>query len=217
MINRGTKHQALRRLALSGAAAMLSLALSVPAAAGGPVPSVEVKTTGDRSELIERVPIRKDPGRYSVAMALRSDAMPDLETDDLLRASSELVVTTDCTFKSARCIGNPYVFNPKIQTQLVLTEGGRDVVLARDRRRCLQEPGNREHHCQIVFAGAETGTAPGELDCAADPCELEVRVRAWSARADGGEVVVIGANKPNGRIEQDKARLNAIRFRGGAE
>lgn len=194
-----------------------ALVLAAPADARGPLPSVKAKTTGDRSELIETVPIKRSPGSYRVAMALRARSTPNLEPGDLLRASSEVVVSTDCTFSSPRCAGNPYVFNPRLQTQLVLTDGESDYVLARDRRRCLQEPGDREHHCQIVFDGVQTGTAPGELDCAADACGLELRIRAWSARADGGEAVIIGASKPGGRIVQDKGRINVIRFRGGAQ
>jgi len=205
----------LRRVV--GALAGLIALVSVPAwAAQGDV-SVDVRTTGDRSELIKTVPITRNPGPFRTALALAPGKMPDLRADDRLRVSSELAVTTDCLFHSPRCAGRPYEFDPVVQTQLVLTGRGGEIVLARDRRRCLQRRGNREHHCQIVFGGIDLGASPGGINCVSDGCALEVRTRSWNGRARGGEALVIGGNKPNGRIVQDKARLNVIRFRGGAQ
>jgi len=198
-------------------AVILSCAASTSAFAQGAVPSVESRTTGDRSELIETIPIPRGPGSFETALALTPEEMPELRVGDEIRVSSELAITTDCIFSSARCAGRPYKFDPIVQTELILTERADEIVLARDRRRCLQRLGNREHHCQIVFDGVELGASPGPFDCASGGCALEVRIRAWNGRALGGEALVIGGNKPDGRIVQDKARLNVIRFRNDAE
>ncbi|MEJ7876198.1 MAG: hypothetical protein WKF62_06025 [Solirubrobacterales bacterium] len=198
-------------------AVTLSFVVSESASAQDAVPTVESRTTGDRSELIETIPIPRGPGSFTTALALAPDEMPELRVGDEMRVSSELAITTDCVFSSPRCAGRPYEFDPIAQTELVLTQRGDELVLARDRRRCLQRLGNREHHCQIVFAGVELGASSGPIDCAFGGCALEVRIRAWNGRALGGEALVIGGNKPNGRIVQDKARLNVIRFRNGAE
>jgi len=205
-----------RRVAgtLVGLAALASM--QAWAAQGGDV-DVDASSTGDHSELIKTVPITRNPGPFRTALALPAGKIPDLRASDRLRVSSELVVTTDCVFSSPRCAGRPYKFDPVVQTQLVLRGSGDEIVLARDRRRCLQRPGNREHHCQIVFDGIDISATPGRINCVTDECTLEVRTRSYNGRAQGGEALVIGGNKPSGRIVQDKARLNVIRFRGGAE
>lgn len=176
---------------------------------------VDASTTGDRSELIKTIPIEPDPGRGHVALALRPKAMPQLERGDRIRVSSELLVTTDCTFSSPRCAGSPYTFNPRAEASLVLVAGNDEATLATQERRCWQKPGERQHHCLLTFTGVEAGQSADRLRCEAARCALEVRVRAWSSQANGSQRLVIGSNKPNGRIVQDKARLNAIRIRPG--
>ena len=178
---------------------------------------VDASSTGNNSELIKTVPITRNPGPFRTALGLGPGKMPDLRASDRLRVSSELAVTTDCLFNSPRCAGRPYRFDPVVQTQLVLAGSGNEIVLARDRRRCLQRQGNREHHCQIVFDGIDLSASPGGINCVSGGCALEVRTRSYNGRARGGEALVIGGNKPDGRIVQDKARLNVIRFRGGAQ
>jgi hypothetical protein len=96
---------------------------------------------------------------------------------------------------------------------LVLDSGQDEIELASDRRKCLQEEDERQHHCQIAFVGVNADAEADQLNCDVTNCSLKVKVRAFNSDADGGERVVIGSNQPNGDIEQDKARLNVIRIR----
>ncbi len=196
-----------------GAAALLILLASSAAWGLRGKVDVNAKTTGDNSELIESIPIERRAGKTKTALKLKGEDMPDIMRDDRLRVSAELLVTTDCTHRSARCAGDPYEFNPTIDTFLVLDSGRDEISLASDRRRCRQKPDERQHHCQIAFVGVDAGEEANRLDCETQKCSLRVQVRAFSSQADGGERVIIGSNKPNGRIIQDKARLNVIRVR----
>jgi len=193
----------------------LALLIATQAWASQGEVTIDASTTGDRSELIETVPIERVPGRGFAAMTLGQGSMPVLERGDRLRVSAEFLVTTDCTFRSARCAGAPYVFNPVVDTAVVLMNGSDEIELAADRRKCFQKPGQRQHHCAIPFHGIEAGDAANRLRCESGGCSLEVRVRAWSPRANGDQRLAIGAIKPNGRVVQDRARLNAIRVRPG--
>ena len=51
--------------------------------------------------------------------------------------------------------------------------------------------------------------------CPLDRCYANVVVSASSPQASGDQRMIIGANKPNGRIVQNKSRLNAIRLGRG--
>jgi hypothetical protein len=56
---------------------------------------------------------------------------------------------------------------------------------------------------------------PGRLPCSPSGCRLNMVVAAHHRRARGGEVVVIGADRPDGSIEGGKGRLNAAVVRRG--
>lgn len=192
---------------------MLLVAASAAWGLRGEPVDIEAVTTGDNSERIKTIPIEKKPGKVRTALKLEPDAMPDLMRNDRLRVSAEFLATTDCLFRSSRCAGSPYEFNPTIDTFLVLDAGRDEIKLAEDRRRCLQEPDERQHHCQIAFKGVNASEESNRLDCETSRCRLNVRIRAFNPSADGSERIIIGSNKPNGQIVQDKARLNAIRVR----
>ena len=53
------------------------------------------------------------------------------------------------------------------------------------------------------------------LPCPPDRCFANVVVSASSPRARGDQRMIIGSNKPNGRIVQNKSRLSAIRLAPG--
>lgn len=204
-------------VAAIGTAGLL-LAGSSAGAPGAPSASVEVKTTGNNSELRETIPIEARPGRLHTVMSMERGELPSFQPGDRLRVSSELMVTTDCVMPSARCAGRPHSFNPLVETRLFLVRGSREAQLGRDGRRCLQRPGDRQHHCVIVFHGIEAGDAARRLGCERGGCRIEVRVRASSRHATGRERLVIGGQKPDGLILQDRGRINAIRIRhGGAQ
>jgi hypothetical protein len=85
--------------------------------------------------------------------------------------------------------------------------------LARTKLSCRQRLPHRQHHCPIAF---EERVAVGEhFPCRPSRCFANLVVSAHSRKARGGERMIIGANKPNGRIVQNKSRLNAIRLGPG--
>ena len=79
---------------------------------------------------------------------------------------------------------------------------------------CVQQVGDRQHHCVIPHHGIEAGGAPERLGCERGGCMLEMQIRARNPRAEAGHLLIIGGQDETGRLRQDKARLNAIRLRG---
>ena len=82
-------------------------ALVVPAAAhAADPPKAEIATSGNDSELLQKVPISKQPGtRDRVAMRLGPDQLKPIQVGDRLRASAEVQVSTTCVEEDPRCIG----------------------------------------------------------------------------------------------------------------
>ena len=84
--------------------------------------------------------------------------------------------------------------------------------------------GDRAPQARAVASGCRTAstTAPwsstatmrvgDDFPCRLDRCYANVVVSASSPQARGDERMIIGANKPSGRIVQNKSRLNAIRI-----
>ena len=140
-----------------------------------------------------------------------------LERGDRLELSSEVQVTVDCDKPSARCAGRPYDYDPKVAVSLQLSShrglGGHPAVLARRSLTCRQRLPNRQHHCPVVFD--HTLRVGKHFPCPLDRCYANLVVSASSPRASGDQRMIIGANKPNGRIVQNKSRLNAIRIPPG--
>jgi hypothetical protein len=200
-------------LAVAGAL-VLPLALASGQATGG---SVEGATTGNNSELVLTVPVTGRSGSFRQVMRLAPALMPNLRDGDSLRVSAELAVTTDCTRAAPRCTGRPYSYDPQIDTQVVLTSPRGSAVLAKDRRRCIQQPGDRQHHCVIPFNGVEAGGQAERLGCDEGGCALEMLMSAHSANARSGQLLIIGGQDESGRLSQDKGRINAIRLRGSPD
>jgi hypothetical protein len=140
-----------------------------------------------------------------------------LRRRDRLELSSEVQVTVDCDRPEPRCAGRPYDFDPTVTATLELASrsatAARSRVLARTRLSCRQRLPNREHHCPIVFD--HTVRIGDRFPCRLDHCYANVVVSASSPEAHGDERMIIGANKPSGRIVQNKSRLNAIRLAPG--
>lgn len=207
--------KAVPAVAVVGAVAAMASTVSTTTGAGGASGSVEAATTGNDSELVRKIEIRENPGRFLPAMKLKRSAMPDLERGDELRVSAELAVTTDCTHPDPRCAGSPYTYDPYLDTELVLRAGSRSISLAADRRRCVQKPGDRQHHCIIPFHGIQAGATAERLGCAAlVKCSLELLARAHNPSARSGQFLVVGGQQEDGRLTGDKGRINAIRLRG---
>jgi hypothetical protein len=150
--------------------------------------------------------------------------LPDLSDVERLKIAAEVTVTTTCIEPEPRCIGRRYGYSPAVGAQLRLASrrdaaGDKGTVAASDRRvlTCRQRLPDRNHHCPIVFADAAVPIARlGPLPCRTD-CHLNLALDARHPRARPGNRVVVGADRPDGSIVQDRGRLSAIAFREGFE
>ncbi len=152
-------------------------------------------------------------------LSLSPRKLPRLARGDVLKLSAEVQVTTTCVTAGRRCIGRPYSFTPRISARIVLADrkrsaSGRRHVLALSRPQslgCHQQRPNRNHHCVLVFRNVKARLGRHRrLPCALHRCRVNVVVSARSGRAQPGNVIIIGADRPDGRIEQDMSRLNAV-------
>ena len=149
-------------------------------------------------------------------MSLPPGRLPPLRRGDRLRVSAEVQVTTTCVVPGPRCIGRPYRLTPTVDAKLLLASGGHrtggrgTTRIGRQRSvSCHQRRPNRNHHCVLVPRGTRK-IAPRRLPCRPRECRLNVVVDAHDGAARPGNVLVIGADRPNGSIDQDSGRLNAL-------
>ena len=157
-------------------------------------------------------------------MSLGPADLPALERGDTLAALAEVQVTTTCVDRTARCIGRPYSFSPYASAKLVLaagkgvTGGRRAVSLARPESvHCAQRRPHRNHHCVLTFQHARKRVSdPTALPCPADRCFVNLVVAAYNPEAQPGNVIVIGADRPDGSILQDKGRLSVVLSKPGS-
>ena len=223
----GTTADARRlRLAAGLLAGLVSAGLvggAQPAGAAPVGPKVLVRTTGNNSELRKSIRVERHAGGRHVIMSMSPRQLPGLEPGDRLNATAELQVTDDCLYRSPRCAGTPYHFDPIIDSRIMLTRGKHvtggpgAVTLAHKRITCTQDNPEREHHCTIVFTHAPIRVrSRRSLPCRPTRCHLNYVLSAHNHRARRGDRLVIGGNLPDGRIRQDKGRLNAIRFHQAA-
>jgi hypothetical protein len=219
-----------RIVALALTAAALGLAAHeiselAEASGSGGAPKVLVATTGDHSETRRTVPItRRASAKPRVVMSMGPHKLPGLAAGDRLRLSAELQVTVNCFRPDPACVGRPYFFNPHVGSKLVLASGphiarGEHARAITGRRviTCKARPlRDRQHHCVLVFKHPSLPIAsPGGLPCPPGGCYVNFVVDAHNREARRGERLIIGANKPNGHILQDKGRINAVRLRPG--
>jgi hypothetical protein len=220
-----------RLVALAVAAGALGLAAheisELAEANGNGEPRVLVATTGDHSETRRTIPITRRAGaKPRVVMSMGPHKLPGLAAGDRLRLSAELQVTVNCFRPDPSCVGPPYFFNPRVGWKLVLAAGPRiaggeqaRAVTGRKVISCKGKPlADRQHHCVLVFKHPSiTIPSAAALPCRPNACHVNFVVDAHSRRARGGDRLIIGANKPNGHVLQDKGRINAIRLRPGAQ
>ncbi len=178
---------------------------------------VRAVSTGDRSELIKRLPITRRAGsRPRVAMSLGPSKLGTLRAGQRIHLSAEVEVSTTCVDPGRRCIGRRYGFNPSVRARLYL--GRKAHGLARsvpvsdpEALRCSQRRPNRNHHCTLVIRGAGFRVArDSRLPCQPDRCHVNLVLDAHNRRARKGNVLVVGADRPDGKVEQDKGRINAL-------
>ncbi len=182
--------------------------------------SVRFATTGDNSEIRRVVPIaRRKWGKKRVVMSIGPGALPTFHRHDILRTSGEVQLTTTCVdLGTPRCIGRHYRFSPREDARIVLANrrqasgGKRTKVIAETHSvRCHQKRPQRNHHCVLVFTPKPTTIRhPHRLPCRPSTCHLNLVVEADHRHARDGQVILIGADTPDGSVRQDKGRLNAI-------
>jgi hypothetical protein len=205
-------------------ALLVACAAAAPAAQAqnGPSSLVKVATTGHRSELVPTIPITKKPQvSPRVIMSLTPGALGPLQNGDQLEVNAEAEITTDCRFQSSECVGQPYNFNPKIGARIVVgtspdTAAGFEII-PRQEVNCRQKPPNRQHHCVFTLRPPPIQVDLATLGCPATGCFVNLVLDAWHKRGSPKRnVILIGANNRNGKVKQDKGRLNAIRTRNPA-
>jgi len=174
-----------------------------------------------RAELRERVPIVRRPGRG--ARAVLTLPLPAVRKGDRVRFNGEVTLTTTCVRVKRRCIGRRYDFDPHLRARIVIgnrprAAGRHTLIVSRTvKHTCGQDPPDRNHHCPLVIGrGSILINRPRQLPCSPRKCRLNMVVAAHHPRARGGEVVVVGADRPNASVDDGKARLNAIVMRDGA-
>ena len=210
----------MRQLAAAGTL-LATLALSASALAGvlEEPNKASLATTGDHSELIESIPIATEAGTNErVAMSLGPDKLPSLEAGDRLRSSGEVQFSTTCAAETPECVGRPYQFNPTIVARIVLAsapDATSGLALSQQSQvRCKQQRPNRNHHCTLVMHNFETPIGDlATLPCAANACYANLVVGASNRHARTGNRVVLGGDRPDGSVAQDKGRLNVIHAR----
>ena len=201
-----------RKLAV--AAALVGVSCLGQAGVASAAREVDAASTGPHSELRKTVPITRDRAAAPrIVLEMGPGRLSGLRHRDRLELSAEVQVTVDCDKPQPRCAGRPYDFDPRVVASVEVGSrkslGGRSAVLARTDLSCRQKLPARQHHCPIAFD--ETIRVGDHFPCRPDHCFAKVVVvRPRADQARGGERMIIGANKPSGRIVQNKSRLNAL-------
>jgi hypothetical protein len=220
----GSRQVTASRLAAATSALAAGLAgASAEATEGGERdPRVRVTTTGNQSERVKAIPITRVRGAEKrVVMSLGPRRLPDLIRGDRVRITAELGVTTECYTPQPRCLRSPYRYAPRVRAQLVLApspkaKGKRRTMPIAKRRHetCTQRRPQYEHHCNLVFRRAGFhARAPRRLPCALHRCHVNLVADVHHPRASSNHVLVIGSVRPSGKVQQDRGRINAVRYR----
>ena len=186
--------------------------------------SIEAVMTGKHAEIREVVPIASRRGRNT--RSVLSVRLPDLDRGSRISFNGEATLSTTCVEPIPRCIGRSYGFDPHLRAQVVLSRraGARSAAATVPVSRptaltCEQTRPNRNHHCPLVIdTGAYTVERLRALPCPSHRCRLNLLVDAWSHhRARHRQVVVVGADRPDGSVEGGKARLSAAVAKGAVD
>jgi len=211
------------RASFAALVALLACLSTAPVAAAQNGPSkVKVATTGNKSELVDTIPITKKPlVSPRVVMSLGPDSLGALLTGDQLEVSAEAEITTDCRFESSECVGAPYDFNPKIGASIVIstapTTASGFALVPRQEVNCRQKLPNRQHHCVFTMEPPPLQVDLAALPCSTGQCYVNLVMDAYHRKGSPKRnVVLVGANNRNGKVQQDKGRVNAVRTRPGS-
>jgi hypothetical protein len=196
---------------------LLASAVAGSAAAESAVAVPRLATTGDDSELVRALPIATDQyANERVVMSLGPEDLQQLDVGDRLWAGGEVQVSTTCVDRGRRCVGRRYDFNPWITARIVIAAApsATSPALALSEPvtvHCKQRRPNRNHHCTLVLPNRQTTVADvTSLPCPANACYVNLIAGAWASKARRGNRVVLGGDRPDGSIAQDKGRLNVI-------
>jgi hypothetical protein len=185
---------------------------------------VRFATTGNHSELVETIPITRSSKKkvQTVVMSLGPEDLPDFELNDRLLVNAEIQPSTTCVVPGSRCHGTRYRINPFIRARLVLADSAEPTANAIELApselvHCTQRRPNRNHHCPLVFRAADLDIPnPNGLPCPPDACYVNLLLSADHPKAKPGNKIVLGGDRPNGVVAQDKGRINAITVRSDA-
>lgn len=209
--------------AASLAAAAGAAGAQAPSGTGSP--TVRLATTGSHAELVDTIPIaRHRRGEPRVAMSLGPRALRPLHRGERLRLNGEVQVTLTCVRPGLpRCIGHTYSYSPRVEARIVLgasekATGGRTAIPLSTwgGLECGAHLPNRNHHCVLVFPSLTARIGPAaDLPCRPARCHVNLVVSADNRHAGHRDRLIIGTDRPNGTVEQDKGRLNAIEIPPG--
>lgn len=205
-------------------AALAALAASALGAQGDPKPELipTIASLGP-NEKRETIPVTRSAGAEPyVVLSERLAAGGGLERGDIIRATAEFQLTTTCAKPEPRCIGKRYDYSPRMVGQVVLASspaatGGAnaDPISQKKTKQCTQKRPNRNHHCVFVFNDAVKRVRNlGALPCQPNGCYLNVVASADHPNAQDGNVVIVGADRPDASVEGDKARVDGVIERG---
>ena len=220
----GAANIAIGGIALAAVAALLAVGVASGADRPGKSkpPPATVATSGNKSELIKRVPIRRKINRGErVAMRVVPSALDPIRAGDRLRVSGEVQISTTCIVAGPRCVGHSYRFSPIVRAQVVLASSRRPraphLVLSPPRGvLCKQHRPNRNHHCTLTIPNLATDIPdPSALPCPPARCYVNLLLSAHNPKAKPGDYVVLGGDKPDGSLEQDKGRLTVVQTHAG--
>ena len=198
-------------------AALAACALGAPGSASAARVLHPATTTG-HSERLDTIPITKREGAEPrVAISLGS---PTLHEGDRLRALGEVQITNTCVEPDPRCIGKRYSFSPRASARLILaksrgaTKGRR--LGSGDSVTCGQHRPNRNHHCVLVLPNGDLDIPETDrLPCPPGNCFINLVLEAHHPNAKPGNRLIIGADRPNGSVEQGKGRVSALVIEAG--
>lgn len=201
------------------------------AAGGGPGalprsalrPRVRVGATGAKAERFLKLPIASRTAQVrKVALWLGPEEgqppLPDLQPGDRLQVSAELALTTDCEARRSDCVGEPYGYEPTVESQLLLSAdpkatgpGPKTFAITRPRREQLS---HARHHHVVVY-----DHIPYEVPALrwSGPSYICLVVSAGHPDARRNQVLIVGQNDPGGAIQADMSGLSLVRFRGASE
>lgn len=205
---------------LAGIGIALVLAMSASALAdrgdeqGGATLTVGVDEA-KKVETAKKIPITSKRGAKPVVVAsLSPKELGGVEPGNEVEGFAEVEVSVTCLESDPSCVGSRYSFSPHVDYWMVLASGQNDSKGYRVGKvrnlTCSQELPNRNHHCRLVLDESQVVKSSKKLRCAQN-CRLNVVASAYHEKAQGGQVLVVGADSHDG-IEQGKAALSAAVF-----